>query len=246
MNALFSVASLVPVDHRRCRRLPFAFQMSQQSARNPRLRRVLLAIGWGTILVLIAGGYAFLNAGTWLVHEDPLEKSRAILVLSGGLPERAMAAAQIYRDGYAQEVWLTQPLEPSAHMEDLHLPYAGEEEYSRMVLIAKGVLPGNIRILQPRILNTADEIRALADELGPQPVGTVIVVTSKAHTRRVRALWEGVPQSRSEARLIIRAAPEDYFDPQHWWRTTNDALTVVREYLGLFNAWAGLPLRHAA
>jgi len=51
------------------------------------------------------------------------------------------AAAEIYRDGYAKEVWLTQPLEPGAAMEGLHLPYAGEQEYSRMVLIEKGVRP---------------------------------------------------------------------------------------------------------
>lgn len=218
--------------------------MKEAFAKRSHIRRALLAIGFGTILLLLSGGYAFLHAGTWLVREDPLERSRAILVLSGGLPERALAAAQIYRDGYAHEVWLTQPLQPSAHMEDLRLPYAGEEEYSRMVLIAKGVLPSNIRILKPRILNTADELRAVAAEAGPPAAGTIIVVTSKAHTRRVRALWARLPQSHGQTRLIIRAASEDYFDPEHWWRTTNDALTVVREYLGLLNAWAGLPLRH--
>ena len=205
---------------------------------------MLLAIGFVAILVLIAGGYALLHAGTWLVREDPLERSRAILVLSGGLPERALAAAQIYREGYAREVWLTQPLQPSAHMEDLQLPYAGEQEYSRMVLIAKGVLPGNIRILTPRIGNTADELRAVADELGAHPADSIIVVTSKAHTRRVRVLWNSMAQGRGRTRLIVRAASEDYFDPKHWWRTSNDALTVVREYLGLLNAWAGLPLHH--
>jgi uncharacterized SAM-binding protein YcdF (DUF218 family) len=219
--------------------------MTERSARNSPARRALLVIASGTMILAFAGVYAFRHAGSWLVREDPLEESRAIVVLSGGLPERALAAAQIYREGYAQEVWLTQPLQPSAHMEDLQLPYAGEQEYSRMVLIAKGVLPGNIRVLKPRILNTADELRAVADELGPQPAGTIIVVTSKAHTRRVRSLWERLPQGRGHARLIIRSAPEDYFDPAHWWRTSKDALTVVREYLGLLNAWAGLPLRPA-
>ena len=207
-------------------------------------RRSLIAIAFVAVVLALAGAYAFLHAGTWLVREDTPEKSRAILVLSGGLPERALAVAQIYRQGYAQEVWLTQPLQPSAHMEDLHLPYAGEEEYSRMVLIAKGVPPGNIRVLKPRILNTADELRAAADELRSQPGSTIIIVTSKAHTRRVRAIWNKIPQGKISSRLIVRAAPEDYFDPEHWWRTTNDALTVVREYLGLLNAWAGLPLGH--
>jgi uncharacterized SAM-binding protein YcdF (DUF218 family) len=207
--------------------------------------RSILAIGLVAALFVLGSAYAFYHAGTWLVREDPLEKSQAILVLSGGLPDRALAAAKIYRDGYAKEVWLTQPLQPGAAMEDLHLPYAGEEEYSRMVLIEKGVRPADIHILKPRILNTADELRLLADVLHQQSGVTVIIVTSKAHTRRVRTLWKKLSRSRDDGgRLRVRAAPGDYFDAAHWWRTTSDALSVVREYLGLFNAWAGLPLIH--
>jgi hypothetical protein len=44
--------------------------------------------------------------------------------------------------------------------------------------------------------------------------------------------------------LLVRASTEDPFDAEHWWRTSNDALAVAREYLGLLNAWAGLPLSH--
>ena len=44
---------------------------------------------------------------------------------------------------------------------------------------------------------------------------------------------------------MVRAAGEDRFDPRHWWRSSGDALEVVREILGLLNAWAGLPLAPA-
>ena len=217
--------------------------MNERSARSLYVRRFLLAAGIGALALLLAGIYGFFHAGLWLVREDPLEKSQAIVVLSGGLPDRALGAAQIYRGGFAKEVWLTQPLQPGASMEDLRLPYAGEEQYNRMVLIAQGVPPAKIRLLTPRILNTADELRVLAAALDQQPGATAIVVTAKAHTRRVRALWNKVSQSHQE-RLLVRASTEDSFDATHWWRTTNDALAVVREYLGLLNAWAGLPLSH--
>jgi uncharacterized SAM-binding protein YcdF (DUF218 family) len=217
--------------------------MNERSARSLYVGRFLLAAGIGALALLLAGIYGFFHAGLWLVREDPLEKSRAIVVLSGGLPDRALGAAQIYRGGFAKEVWLTQPLQPGASMEDLHLPYAGEEQYNRMVLIAQGVPPAKIRLLTPRILNTADELRVLAAALDQQPGATAIVVTGKAHTRRVRALWNKISQSHQE-RLLVRASTEDSFDATHWWRTTNDALAVVREYLGLLNAWAGLPLSH--
>src|SRR5713226_4855 len=142
--------------------------MNERSARSLYVRRFLLATGIAALALLLAGIYGFFHAGLWLVREDPLEKSQAIVVLSGGLPDRASGAA----------------------MEDLHLPYAGEEQYNRMVLIAQGVPPAQIRLLTPRILNTADELRAVAAALDQQPGATAIVVTAKAHTRRVRALWK--------------------------------------------------------
>jgi hypothetical protein len=43
----------------------------------------------------------------------------------------------------------------------------------------------------------------------------------------------------------VRAAADDPFDPSHWWRNSTDALDVVREVLGLLNAWAGLLLHPA-
>ncbi len=43
----------------------------------------------------------------------------------------------------------------------------------------------------------------------------------------------------------MRAASEDPFDPGDWWRTTSDAFDVVREVLGVMNAWVGLPLHPA-
>ena len=207
------------------------------------MRRFFITAGISVLLFTLAGIYAFFHAGLWLVREDPLQKSQAIVVLSGGLPDRALAAAQIYLDGFAKEVWLTQPLQPGASMEDLHLPYSGEEQYNLMVLIGQGVRPGDIRLLTPRILNTADELHAVANAFDQQPGATAIIVTSRAHTRRVRALWRKVSPG-DRGRLLVRASTEDPFNAERWWRTTNDVLTVVREYLGLLNAWAGLPLSH--
>jgi uncharacterized SAM-binding protein YcdF (DUF218 family) len=96
-------------------------------------------------------------------------------------------------------------------------------------------------VLEPPIDNTADELRAIAAELQREKGGTVIIVTTKAHTRRVRTLWKKLSGGRERA--IVRAAPSDPFAPDHWWRATGDALDVVREVLGLLNAWAGLPLQ---
>jgi hypothetical protein len=86
-------------------------------------------------------------------------------------------------------------------------------------------------------------MNVIAAVLAGEKERSVIIVTTKAHTRRVRLLWRSVAAGRGIA--IVRAASGDSFNPRRWWRNTGDALDVVREVLGLANAWAGQPLRPA-
>jgi len=208
----------------------------------PRSHRwlILSSIGGGS-LVLAAG--IFFGVGRWLVAEDPLVKARAIVVLSGAMPLRAIEAAKLYREGYAPEIWLTHSTEPGETLEEMGIPFAGEDHYNTLVLIHEGVPPEAIHVLEPPIVNTADEINVAAATLARGNAGAVILVTTKAHTRRVHLLWRRL--APGQGRAIVRAASGDPFDPRHWWRTTSDALDVVREVLGLLNTWAGLPLHSA-
>jgi uncharacterized SAM-binding protein YcdF (DUF218 family) len=196
-----------------------------------------------TGLILFASLFVFFNIGRWLVAEDPLQKAAAIAVLSGRIPSRALEAARLYREGYAPQVWLTHTTEPGASLEALSVPFTGEESYERLILMRKGVPESAIRVLDPSIVNTADEMLTIGQALGKEKQRTVIIVTSKVHTRRVKALWKHLSSEEGEA--IVRGVSDDGFDPAHWWGNTTDALDVVREALGLLNAWAGLPVQPA-
>lgn len=203
-------------------------------------RRFLLAVCCGSVLL---GLVFFFCVGRWLVVQDPLVKARAIAVLSGRMPLRAIEAAKLYREGYAPEIWLTRSTEPAATLEEMGIPFAGEDYYNARILIHEGVPQEAIRILEPPIVNTANEIGVIASALEHEKDRSVILVTTKAHTRRVGLLWRRLALNRGHA--TVRAASGDPFDPRHWWRNTSDALDVVREILGMVNAWAGLPLRPA-
>jgi uncharacterized SAM-binding protein YcdF (DUF218 family) len=196
-----------------------------------------------SLLVFIAAVISFLCVGRWLVIEDPLDHAQAIAVLSGRMPVRALEAAQLYHQGYAKEVWLTHSTEPGKTLESLGVPYLGEEIYNTKLLIHQGVPAAAIRVLDPPILNTADEIVVIDAAVSAAPLHVVIIVTTKPHTRRVRTLWRSL--TRDQSRAIVRAASTDPYDGDHWWRNTRDALDVVREVLGLLNTWAGLPLGQA-
>src|SRR5271154_5445826 len=158
--------------------------LPSQPERRPRLwPMVLLAL----IGLIVAG---FLNLGRWLVHEDPLQNADAIAVLSGRMPDRALEAARIYKQGYAPEVWLTHAVEPGATLQKLSVHYTGEDEYDRQILLHQGVPADAIRVLDPPIVNTADEMKTIGAALQTSLHRTVILVTSRVHTRRTRKLWD--------------------------------------------------------
>jgi uncharacterized SAM-binding protein YcdF (DUF218 family) len=207
--------------------------VSRQRSRALRLLSAILGAGLFLALVI------FFGVGRWLVAEDPLGKASAIVVLSGAMPLRAIEAAKLYREGYAPEVWLTHSTEPAETLEEMGIPFAGEDSYNKLVLIHEGVPAEAIHVLEPPIVNTADEIRVAASALARAKGDAVIIVTTKVHTRRVRLLWRRLVPG--QGRAVVRASSRDPFDPWHWWRNTSDALDVVREVLGLLNAWAGLP-----
>ena len=194
-------------------------------------------------IVLLSAVICLLGIGRWLVAEDPLQKAQAIAVLSGRMPMRAMEAAKLYREGFAPTVWLTHSTEPGAMLKTMGVSYVGEDIYNVQVLMHEGVPADAIRLLEPPIINTADELLVVSEALEAGKGTSVIIVTTKVHTRRVRILWNRLAAGRGQA--VIRAASDDPFDPRRWWRTTGDALDVVREFLGILNAWAGLPLRPA-
>jgi uncharacterized SAM-binding protein YcdF (DUF218 family) len=196
----------------------------------------------GGIFIVLAGAAAiFFTVGRWLVVEDPLVHVDAIVILSGRLPERALEAARVYQAGYADQVWISPPVSPVDELKAMHISFLGEDFYNEKVLIAQRVPPDAIRILDRPDENTEAEVRQIVEDLRTLKFHSVIIVTSKPHTRRVRTIWRKLVGS--DPRLIVHYAPDDPYDGAHWWRHTQDGLDVVRETLGLLNAWAGFPLR---
>jgi uncharacterized SAM-binding protein YcdF (DUF218 family) len=203
---------------------------------------------WCVLILLLALGgglapWAVTGLARWLVVADPLTHAQAIVVLGGHLPFRAMEAASLYRQGWAPEVWLTRSSSPAEEgaLARLGIRVLGEEHYNRQVLERLGVPTDAIRSLREGAQNTVEEVQLVARELKQVGGGRIILVTSKAHSRRVRATWHALVGDAPHA--VVRYATEDSYDPARWWRHTRDALAVSREVFGLLHVWAGVPVR---
>ena len=200
----------------------------------------LRLFGLFIFLLAILALVAFRHAGRWLVLDEPLSKADAIFVLSGGLPYRAEEGGKVFASGYAPEVWVSRPEGPVSRLEKLGVHFVGEEEYNREILVHQGVPEAAIRTLPEIVINTEQEVEEAAREMRRQKKTRIIIVTSPQHTRRVKALWKTLVGD--DLSMSVHAAHDDPFDADHWWRNTRDIFSVVRETLGLVNAWAGLPV----
>jgi len=123
--------------------------------------------------------------------------------------------------------------------QDMGIEVAQRWELSGEVLIQQGVPASAIVVPEEEAEGTLEELRAVYRALGSKDT-PVILVTSKYHTRRTRLTWHHVTGGRS--RGIVRASGQDPFDPSRWWRERRFVSSVVHEYLGLINYYAGFPV----
>ncbi len=197
------------------------------------------------VLLLLAGGAValFRNAGYWLEAPDAVRASRAIVVLGGGVPFRAIEAAQLYRQGLAKEIWMTEgaPDLGDRLAAKLGMVLSFEHERSEAVLEALGVPRSAMKEIPELVDNTVNELRAVSHFAGADR-RPLILVSSKYHVRRVRIIWGLVNGNGPHPAAIVRAAADDPYDAGHWWRSSTDALSTFRELFGIANAWAGFPV----
>jgi uncharacterized SAM-binding protein YcdF (DUF218 family) len=176
--------------------------------------------------------------GAYLVVDDPLAPAVAIIVLSGGFPVREMEAAELYGAGVAPRLVLVperQNTEPALRAQGLPTT----SDLRREVLVRQGVPDAAVFVLDDEADATFDELQIAARTI--QPDGApVVLVSSWYHTRRVSLIWSRV--ARAQSRAMVRSARLDPSRPDSWWRDAPSILAVIREYVGLLDAWAGFPM----
>lgn len=205
--------------------------------------RIVRSFSIFLVVILIGSVLTYFSLpliGRWLVREDSIQKADAIAVLTGSLPSRALEAAQLYRDGYAREVWLTHPGNKQTMLKDLGIHFPSEDEFNYQVLRRQGVPAKAIHVFEMPIANTADELDVIGAALKYKGDQSVIVVTSKSHTRRVHSLWN--KYHASDGNMMVHAVVSDEFAPSRWWRNTGDTTQVLHEVLGMMNVWTGMPI----
>ena len=186
-----------------------------------RLRPLLI------VVALVAAGY--LLRGWWLpsvgwvlVRDEGPARADAALVLAGDYSGgRILHAAGLVRRGFVPVVLVSGPAGFYGHH---------ESEPAIAFAVAHGCPAEWFVPLEHTGLSTAEEARQLYPELRRRALRRVLLVTSNFHSARAARIFRGEGR-RAGAPIELRvvAAPDQTFDPDHWWQTSESRKTIFFE-----------------
>jgi uncharacterized SAM-binding protein YcdF (DUF218 family) len=170
-----------------------------------------------------------------LVVEAALPKADAMVVLAGSSAyvERTRRAAELYREGRARLVLLTNDGQLSGWSEETQSNPTFVER-ARGELVRGGVPGESIEALPPRVESTHDEAVLLREYAGARGIRSLVVVTSAYHTRRALWTFERAFEGTGVSVGIEHAATGLQTPrPEAWWLYPQGWKSVAGEYVKL-------------
>jgi uncharacterized SAM-binding protein YcdF (DUF218 family) len=180
-----------------------------------------LSVSWFARAPILRGA-----AQAWIVS-DSIAPADAIAVLGGGLETRPFAAAELYKEGIAPRI-LVSDVKPRP-AEKLGI-VSSHVEGNRGVLLKLGVPAQAISGFGAEVSTTYDEARALSDWAARSGAHRVIVPTELFASRRVRwILNKQLGQVGAQAE--IQALPPLEYGIDDWWKDERGIITFQNEII---------------
>jgi len=184
--------------------------------------------------LLAVGVYlALWGAGALLVVADSPRPADAIVLLSGGGPERITEAARLYRDFKVPRVITTETGVWNDAFEQPATLFIHRE------LIRQGIPADNIITTSGQANSTFNEARAVREILESRGLTSCIVVTDPFHTFRTRLIFRQVFRG-SGISVWVRPAREHWYRSNTWFTTRAGWRITLLEYLKLLAYLLGI------
>lgn len=199
-----------------------------------RRRIAVLALSALLLCGYAARGPILRAAGRFLVFEDPPAKADAIVVLAGSFPDRILEAVALYEEGLAPRIVLCRAPEGRAmkRLRERGIDKGSDADRNRDVALQLGLPPQAIEVLDRAAGSTFGEANEVLRHISKHGYRSILLVTSKSHTRR--AAWIYRHLVGDEVRIIVRAARDDGYRPETWWRNRVSTRRLIIEYQKLF------------
>lgn len=203
----------------------------KQTAKSKRLKRVLRAL---VVVILIWPPVSWLAAKSLIVRSE-VPRADALVVLGGSSTylERTRRAAEIFREGRASKVILTNDGQKGGWSEEDQRNLFFVERAKQELELA-GVPSEKIEILPQIVSSTYDEAQLLHEYVTAHQVKSLLIVTSAYHSRR--AMWT-LRHALAGNGITIGSEPastgQQTPSPLFWWIQPQGWRMVAGEYIKL-------------
>jgi len=186
--------------------------------------------------VLSISSYLLRQLGNFLIYEQNPQKADVIVVLNGRDTERSLSAVDLYKKGYANLIVLAQGSKQPGSDEfwkRVVNNFDGKIFFQRAIE-AMGVPEKSFKLIGNGVASTYDEAVATKEFLKKNGYKSILLVTSKWHSKRAYLTFKSVLNKKGNG-ITITIIPSSYdnFDPELWWKKEEDTESVFREYVRL-------------
>ena len=179
--------------------------------------------------IIVVVGFLFseplLNgASRALVYKDPLVKTEAIVILSGGSGNRVEAATRLYNAGFGEKLFFSGfKIYPGTYTSGLMKKYALKLGVPEDKIIAS---------IPDAEVSTRGESEANLKLLNKNHIKKFILVTSAYHTRRSKLMYEkAISILGYDIEFLVYPAPDPFVPIQGWWKIRTGQKGIFFEYL---------------
>jgi len=198
----------------------------------PRWLRVLIAIavlGIACASIPVIRKGILRAAGHALVADDDVARADIIVVATGADGAGVLEAADLVHGGVATRVAVfADPPDPVVDQEFIRrgVPYEDEAARSLRQLGALGIR--STEVIPRAVAGSEEESQALPAWCDQHRFDSIVVVTTRDHTRRLRRVLRRSMKGHT-TRVAVRAARHSPFDPERWWETQENRRTGIIE-----------------
>lgn len=181
-----------------------------------------------SVLAIVTARLWLPAIGNWLVRPSQLNQADAIVVLSGGGPERLTHGITLYQQDLAPELWYTgdAPIPTMTSFTD--------GQFARQFAIEQGVPAEAIHLLETT--STREDGQQIAAAVRQRGLRRLLIVTNWYHSRRALCV---VRQQLADSGVTVYYDPPPAltYGPDNWWQQENGLVAVINELIKFGFYW---------
>ena len=172
--------------------------------------------------------------GKVIVFDEEPVRSDVVVVLNTGLEyyPRLIQAAELYCLGFSKRIVINgnRKSEVLRKLEEKGFRSCCPWYEDRVRILELLGVPREdvVTISAEDVYDTVSEAKAIGSALKKAGVSSIIITTSKFHSRRACHIWRSIFQNQFTIRSV--AAETDPYSPRSWWKNGRQIRWVLAEY----------------